>query len=145
MAIMGTRPAERTSVKRSLSLYLSFTQDSCEYLPAQVSLALEMLGELDANFELVLVDRTGSEATSELAQELAATYPQVRAAVSEAFLADLPYPVRKGQRPSGHIALVADADAGIRAGDLRGQFASARTAKPAMRTPRWGQRLQTAR
>jgi hypothetical protein len=129
-------------VKRSLSLYLSFAQDSCAYLSAQVAMALEILADLDTNFELVLVDRTGNEETTELAMALAATYPQVR--VAEASWADMPFPARKGQRPSGHVVLVAESSAGLRAGDLHEQFQAARVSAPARPWPRWSQRVEFA-
>lgn len=133
-------------MKQSLSLYLSFAQDSCTYLPAQVASALEILADLDSNFELVLVDRTGNEETAEMTRSLAATYPQVRVAESEASLADIPLAPRKGQRPQGHVVLVADSSAGLRAGDLHGQFQAARSCTPAFRPwPRWSQRLRHAR
>lgn len=132
-------------MKRSLSLYLSFAQDSCVYLPAQVASALEILADLDTHFELVLVDRTGNEETVEMTRSLAATYPQVRVASAEASLADIPLGHRKGQRPQGHVVLVADSSDGLRAGDLRGQFQAARSSVPAFRPwPRWSPRMQHA-
>lgn len=111
-------------MKRSLSLYLSVAQAS-PALQGQVAGALEILAELDPDFELVLVDRVGTEETTELTRSLAATYPQVRVAASELSLLGDSLPMRSRPRPEGQVVLVADASAELRASDLRWQYYSA--------------------
>lgn len=65
-------------MERSLSILLA-TRNSQDSLPGQVQQLTEVLPELTAAWEIVLVDDGSTDATFEIADELSRVYPQVRA------------------------------------------------------------------
>ena len=76
---MSFRPPEKEQpVQRSLTVLLP-VYNAQSTLTATVADVLEVVSELSGQLELVIVDDGSSDATGEIAHDLARRYPQVRA------------------------------------------------------------------
>jgi len=105
-------------LERSLSVLLP-VRNAESTLAARVQKLLEVLPDLTGSFEVVIADDGSTDATIEVAQELATRYPQVialrhgkalgRAASIRAALG----------RSTGQIVFVQDEDCGLGAGEIQ--------------------------
>ena len=99
-------------MERSLSVLLP-VRNVQSTLAASVVEILEVLPELAAHFELVIIDDGSTDATIELADELAAQYPQVRV-VSHGEPLGQAAALQSGlQCSSGEIVFLQDAERGL--------------------------------
>lgn len=120
-------------MERSLSILLPVRDDQTT-LSATVHRLLDVLADLPSRFELILIDDGSTDATIEVADELAARYPQVTAIRHSRPLGQ-EAAVRSGLRcSSGDIVLVHDRSGLRRIDRLAALGKKAISAEPPCRT-----------
>jgi hypothetical protein len=134
-------PERRETLERSLSILLPVRDDQST-LSATVHRLLDVLADLPGRFELIVIDDGSTDATIEVADELAACYPQVTAVRHSRPLGQ-EAAIRSGLRcSSGDIVLVHDR-CGLRRIDRRTALGKKSVpAEPPLRTdlPEFSQR-----
>ncbi len=119
-------------------------------LQADISRVLEILPELTSRFDLLIIDDGSTDATVEVAHELALRYPQVNL-IRQKDRQGLAEALRCGfNRTLGEMILVHDAQGGVEADELprlwnrrhdpAGIVLATDVAKPATRSPSWFKR-----
>lgn len=99
-------------MERSLSVLLP-VQNAQSTLTSTVMEILDILPELTPRFELVIIDDSSSDATIELAEELAACYPQINV-VRHSKPLGREAAVRTGmEHSSGEIVFLRDEQSGL--------------------------------
>jgi glycosyltransferase involved in cell wall biosynthesis len=110
-------------LERSLSVLLP-VHNVQSTLGATVERFLEILPELTRRFEVVIADDGSTDATIEVADELATWYPQV-IAVHHAARRGRSEAIRTAlERSTGDVLLLGDAESNVRPGDLRRLWAA---------------------
>jgi hypothetical protein len=116
-------------LERSLTVLLP-VHNVQSTLAATVPEILEVVSELTARFELVIIDDGSSDATSEVAWELTRCYPQVRF-LSHGSPLGCEAAVRRGLRQSsGEIVVVRHQSAGSEVEEIRELWRAAKQQEP---------------
>lgn len=105
-------PNEGALVERSLTVLLP-VHNHQSVLAARVQRILDVLPELTRHFELIIVDDGSTDATIEVADELASQYPQVQAVRHEIPLGRLAALQSGLARSHGDVILLYDEDSGL--------------------------------
>jgi glycosyltransferase involved in cell wall biosynthesis len=88
-------------------------------LGRQIARLLEILPELTARFEVVIVDDASTDQTADVASELAREYPQIRVVAQPKRLGQIAAARIGSQRAKGEVVLTQDEIDGMNSAELR--------------------------